>query len=305
LIGAVDIGGTKIAVGIVDDCGRVLARGECATESRRGFPDGLARIARMLRETASRAEAGLHGIGIGCTGPVDPMRGVLGSADLLPGWQNAPLVAELSSIFGLPAAMENDADAAALAESAWGAGRGKSRFLYVTIGTGIGVAVILDGVLYRGVDGFHPETGHQVIDAAGPLCYCGAHGCWEVLASGTALQARAEAMGLAGDREPAVARLCAMAEAGDSAARAAMDRHGYYLGLGLANLINVFCPDAIALGGGVMRSSHLFLDRVRQVVRECCALVPYQKAVLTPALLGADTALIGAAQVWRHRFQPC
>jgi glucokinase len=307
LIGAIDIGGTKIAVGLVADAGRIVARTECPTASERGFPDGLARMIAMLRDTAARADATLDGIGIGCTGPVDPFTGVLGSVDLLPGWQGGAIVAGLAEAFQVPVAMENDADAAGLAEAVWGAGRGKQRFLYVTVGTGIGVAIILDGALYRGVDGFHPEIGHMVIDASGPPCYCGARGCWEILASGPALLAWAKtriAPGPAGDGELTMKRVCELAEAGQPVALEVMDRQGYYLGLGLANLVNTFCPDMIALGGGVMESGHLFLDRARQVIRQCCTLVPFEKAEVARASLGSDTALAGAAQVWHHRFEP-
>lgn len=305
MIGAIDIGGTKIAVGIVDAGGRIVSRAECPTAPRRGFPDGLARMIAMLRETAAGAGADLHGIGVGCTGPVDPVSGVLGSVDLLPGWQGGAIVAGLSEAFHVPVAMENDADAAGLAEAMRGAGRGKRRFLYVTVGTGIGVAIILDGTLYRGVDGAHPEIGHQVIDASGPPCYCGARGCWEILASGPAILAWAQthiAADHPGNGELTMKRICELAEAGNPAARAAMDRQGYYLGLGLANLVTTFCPDTIALGGGVMESSRLFLDRARQVIRQCCTLVPCDKAEVALASLGADTALAGAAEVWRHRF---
>ena len=305
MIGAIDIGGTKIAVGLVDGNGRIIDRAEGPTAPERGFPDGLQRTVAMLRETAARTGAKLHGIGIGCTGPVDPFTGVLGTVDLLPGWQGGAIEAELSDAFHVPVAMENDADAAGLAEAVWGAGRGKRRFLYVTVGTGIGAAIILDGALYRGVDGSHPEIGHQVIDASGPPCYCGARGCWEILASGPAILAwaktRIDAEHL-GNSEQAMQRLCELAEAGEPAALAVMDRQGYYLGLGLANLVSTFCPDMIALGGGVMRSSHLFLDRARQVVRQCCTMVPFEKAELVLTSLGADTALAGAAQVWHHRF---
>jgi glucokinase len=305
MIGAIDIGGTKLAVGILDAGGRIVSRAECPTAPRRGFPDGLARMIAMLRETAARAGAELQGIGIGCTGPVDPVTGVLGSVDLLPGWQGGAIVAGLAEAFHVPVAMENDADAAGLAEAMRGAGRGKRRFLYVTVGTGIGVAIILDGEIYRGVDGSHPEIGHQVIDASGPPCYCGARGCWEILASGPAILAWAQTHIAAehpGDGELTMKRVCELAEAGDSAALAAMDRQGYYLGLGLANLVTTFCPDTIALGGGVMESSRLFLGRARQVIRQCCTLVPFDKAELALASLGADTALAGAAEVWQHRF---
>jgi len=298
LIGAIDIGGTKVAVGVVDSDGRIVRRAECPTAPERGFPDGLGRTIGMLREVAANAE--LQGIGIGCTGPVDPFTGVLGSVDLLPSWQGGALVAGLAEAFHVPVAMENDADAAGLAEAVWGQGRGKRRFLYVTVGTGIGVSIILDGALYRGVDGSHPEIGHQVIDASGPPCYCGARGCWESLVAGPALLAYAKSR--LGDAALTGARIAEMAEAGDPAALAVMERQGYYLGLGLANLVTIFCPDMIALGGGVMQSSHLFLERARQVIRQCCTMVPFEKAELAMASLGADTALAGAAQVWHYRF---
>lgn len=297
MIGALDIGGTKIAAAMVDRQGRILTRAECPTESERGFPDGLRRMVAMLREVAARAGTQMEGIGIGCTGPVDPFTGVLGTVDLLPGWQGGAIVDGLQQAFGVPTAMENDADAAGLAEARWGAGQGKRRFLYVTVGTGIGVAMILDGALYRGVDGFHPEIGHHVIDASGPPCYCGACGCWEILASGPAIEAWAGG-GLS------LKRICAMAEARDAHALEAMERLGFYLGVGLANLVIMLCPDMIALGGGVMEASRLFLDRARQVVRQHCSLVPFDKAELVVASLGADTPLAGAAQVWYHRFRP-
>ncbi len=298
LTGAIDIGGTKIAAALVDSEGRIISQAERPTESQRGFPDGLARTVALLRDLIRETGAKLGGIGIGCTGPVDPFTGILGTVDLLPGWQGGALVDGLAEAFQVPVAMENDADAAGLAEAVWGAGRGKRRFLYVTVGTGIGVSIILDGVLYRGVDGSHPEIGHQVIDASGPLCYCGAHGCWESLASGPAVAVWAKTrMG-----DLTTEQICRKAESGDPAALEVMERQGYYLGLGLANLVTIFCPDMIALGGGVMKSGHLFLDRARQVVRQICTLVPADKAELAIAKLGADTPLVGAAQVWHHRF---
>lgn len=299
MVGAIDIGGTKIAVCLVDHEARIRSRAECPTASERGFPDGLGRMITMLREAARNAGTEIEGIGIGCTGPIDPFTGILGTVDLLPGWQGGALGPALAEAFGVSVAMENDADAAGLAEAVWGAGRDKRRFLYVTVGTGIGVSIILDGVLYRGVDGSHPEIGHQVIDASGPTCYCGARGCWESLASGPAIAAWAKTR-ITG--EPNGKQLCAMAESGDPAALAVMERQGYYLGLGLANLVTTFCPDMIALGGGVMESAHLFLDRARQVIRQISTLVPNGKAEIVVATLGADTPLIGAAQVWHHRF---
>ena len=157
-IGAVDIGGTKIAVGVVDDSGRVLARSEALTQSAGIWPQALTRIAGMLREAARKANATLIGIGIGSTGPVDPLAGKFELLDTIPQWSGASPVEDLAREFGVSVAMENDADAGALAEASWGAAKNKSRLIYITVGTGIGGGMIFDGHLYRGVDGAHPEV---------------------------------------------------------------------------------------------------------------------------------------------------
>ena len=307
MIGAVDIGGTKIAVGMVDEAGRVLARTECPTAPERGLGDGLARMIAMLRETAARAGGELRGIGVGCTGPVNPLAGIIGNVDFLPGWEGADLVSELSSAFDVTVAVENDADAAALGEAAWGAGRGVRSFVYVTVGTGIGAGLVLDGRLYRGVQGAHPEIGHHVIDPAGPPCSCGAHGCWESLASGPALARWMKDNTLAGARagETLDAEIiCAAAESGDPDALRAVAREGHYLGLGLANLVTLFTPEVIALGGGLMRSHHLFWKSIQETIRATCGLVPFEHVRLVPAALGPETVLAGAARAWLYRYQP-
>jgi glucokinase len=184
VIGAVDIGGTKIAVGIVDDLGKVAARWLP--------PIGPVRRLRELggcpavapdRPPAPGGEAG-RSIGIGSTGWLFPFTGEFGDVDFFPGWKGCNQVKDLGREFGVQVALENDGDASALGEAAWGAGRGKSRLIYVTVGTGIGGGIILDGKLYRGAERAHPEIGHHVIDASGPQCTCGFRGCWEALATG-------------------------------------------------------------------------------------------------------------------------
>ena len=303
-IGAVDIGGTKIAVGMVDENGRVLSKMESPTDPER-YADGLDRIAAMLRETAKNAGVEISGIGIGSTGPVDPIAGEFGDVDFLPGWRQKKPVADLERIFSVCVALENDADAAALAEASWGAGRNKSRLVYVTVGTGIGGGVVLDGRLYRGVDGAHPELGHHVIDPSGPPCSCGFRGCWEALAAGPGMAEwfRSQVPANYPGRESVSARdICRLAQQGDELALRSVDREAYYLGLGLANLINLFTPDAIVLSGSVLKSSFLFLDGIRSVIARGCRFVPFEKAELTMASLGEDANLIGAARVWHHRF---
>lgn len=317
-MGAVDIGGTKIAAAAVSADGRILARDEmptCPPEAGGkpvSFDTAMTSVSRMLEHVRSTAKVEFSGIGIGCTGPVDPGTGEVGDVEFLPGWSGCNPVARLSQRFEMEAALENDADAAALGEVQWGAGRGKRSVVCVTVGTGIGGGIILDGRLYRGVGGAHPEIGHHVIDASGPQCFCGATGCWEVLAAGPAIvnQFLSEQ---SGSRDPSceaesgttlTARaVCDLARAGEPSAMRVIAREGRYLGIGIANLVGLFTPELIVLSGSVMESSDLFLPEIRQVIRRNCGLVPSHKVELTLASLGRDAPLIGAAAILSHRHQ--
>src|SRR4029077_14044042 len=231
-----------------DDHGPVRAKVESPTAGERGYADGLTRITSTLREAARKAGAEISGIGIGSTGWVFPFSGEFGDVDFLPTWKGCNPVADLSRAFGVRVALENDGDAAALGEAAWGAARGKRRLIYVTVGTGIGGGIVLDGQLYRGVDRAHPEMGHHVIDASGPACTCGFRGCWEALATGPAMAAwyKSNAGGDgAGGKELGAKEIFQLAREGDACARRAVERETCYLGLGLANLIGLFVPDMI------------------------------------------------------------
>lgn len=307
MVGGVDIGGTKIAVGVIDSIGGVLAKNECPTNESRGFDHAMREVTTLLRQCADQAQVKIHGIGIGSAGPLDAGTGVLGNVNNLPSWAGGNPVEFLSREFGVPAALENDADAAALGELYWGAGKSKMRVLYVTVGTGIGVSVILDGKVYRGVDGCHPEIGHHIIDPAGPPCTCGVRGCWESLAAGPAMATwlRENAPAEAAKRNRNAREIFSNAQNSDEWAKRAVEREAYYLGIGLANLITIFAPETIILGGGVMKSAHLFLDRMREVIRQNCKLVPADRVEIALASLGSDAGLIGAAQVWHHRFERC
>ena len=306
MIGAVDIGGTKIAVGQVDGNGRLLSQLESPTDADRGYEHALRRIEEMLRETAKAAGEEMKGVGIGCTGPVYPLSGEIGNVQFLPGWEGKNLVADLGRIFGTSVAMENDADAVALGEALCGAGRGRKSLIFVTVGTGIGGGIILNDQLYRGVDYSHPEIGHHVIDASGPRCYCGAHGCWEVLARGPAMVEWFTAQtsnGFSRTENLTAKGICELARKKNELAFRTIEREAYYLGLGLANLITLFTPEVIVLGGSVMKSLPLFWDGIWKTIAANCGEVPFEKTILASASLGADAALIGAAQVWHHRFR--
>lgn len=303
MIGAVDIGGTKIAVGMVDDTGRVQSRLESPPDQ--GYAHAINRITSMLQEAAFSAQSKLTGIGIGCTGPVYPRTGEIGNVNFFPAWEGQNPVRDLEDRFSVKVAMENDADAAALGEAGWGAGRNKSRLIYVTVGTGIGGGVILDGRIYRGVNNSHPEFGHHMIDPTGPPCLCGFHGCWESLAAGPAMVAWATNVAPPDYphlKELSAKRICELAMQGETLALRAVERETYYLGLGLANLVTLFVPDAIVLGGSVMKSAGLFLEGVRKLIRESCKFVPWERTELSLASLGDDSNLIGAARVWHYHF---
>jgi glucokinase len=305
MIAAVDIGGTKIAVGMVDDNGRVLYQQQCPTDAPGGYRKALGNTERMLRAASQTVGTPITGIGIGSTGPVYPFTGEFGNVDFFPQWCGENPVKDLQNIFNVTVAMENDADAAALAEASWGAGRNKKRLVYVTVGTGIGVGLIFDGRVYRGVDQSHPEIGHHVIDASGPLCSCGFHGCWESFAAGPGLVAWMR-RSVPGDyphgAHLTAKRIFELARTGDEWAKRAVEHEARYLGLGLANLVTLFVPDAIVLGGSVMKSADLLLDGAREIIAASCKFVPFEKTEIALASLGEDTNLIGAARVWHSRY---
>ena len=301
MIGALDIGGTKIAAGMVDEDGHVLASMSCPTDPAAGLDDAVQRMVDMLRQTAREAGKTLTGIGIGCTGPVFPELGTLGKVEFMPSWEGANLVKILSAYMGVSVAIENDADAAALGEWAWGAGGNTQNFLLVTVGTGIGAGLVLNGQLYRGVSSAHPEIGHHVIDPTGPLCFCGAHGCWESLSSGPALERWAQVQHPR-TQTLSAREICKLAEHGDPNALAAVQHTARYFALGLANLVTLFVPECIALGGGLMQAYPLFKDEVETTIQTNCGLVPHEKVRVVPVALGAQSGLIGAARVWMSRY---
>jgi glucokinase len=259
----------------------------------------------MLQDAIQRCDADIIGIGIGSTGPVYPFTGEFGDVNFFPHWKGESLVRDLEHAFKVSAAIENDADAAALAEAGWGAGQNKSRLVYVTVGTGIGTGIILDGQVYRGVDQAHPEIGHHVIDPSGPQCDCGFHGCWESLAAGPAIAAwmkKNAPPNYAYLADVSAKHVCELARQGDDLAKRAVEREAYYLGLGLANLVAMYVPDTIVLSGSVMKSADLFLPTIRKIIAGSCRFVPYDKSDLAMASLGDDTNLIGAGRVWYYRF---
>lgn len=305
MIAAVDIGGTKIAVGMIDGDGKVLARMECPTNPDGGYANALRNITELLRAVAQTAHSQISGIGIGSTGPVYPLTGEFGDVNFFPKWKGENPVKDLSHMFQVKVAIENDGDAAALGEAGWGAGRNKKKLIYVTIGTGIGTGLLFDGQLYRGVDQSHPEIGHHLVDPSGPMCVCGFRGCWESLAAGPAMVAWLEKNAPPDYPHRAgltAKKICELAQHGDDWAMRAVENESHYLGLGMANLVTMFVPEIIVLGGSVMKSSLLFVEGIQKAIAASCRLVPFERTELALASLGEDSNLIGAARVWYYRF---
>jgi glucokinase len=298
-LGAIDIGGTKIAVGLVTESGHLLDWVSLPTRPEQPYSVALGDVMIALENLIQTNKATLRGIGIGVTGRIIPASGMLQNNQFLPNWGARYPAQDLSAHFSIPTAIENDADSAALAEYQWGAGAGAERLIYVTISTGIGGGIMLHGKLYRGVEDSHPEIGHHSIDPNGPLCFCGANGCWERMASSTALTVWARENG--GEADWDARAICDLAELGNSVARQAVAREAHYLGIGLANLITMFSPDHIILGGGLMQRWDLFRENVEATIRGQCGLVPLQKIHVTNSQL-QHTGLLGAAAIWIHHY---
>jgi glucokinase len=282
----------------------VIAYQVLPTQPELPFATGMEAITRVLQGLSGQKSASiplnLLGIGIACTGQVDPLEGTVLRNGFLPTWVGQNPSNWLDEQFGLQVALENDADAAALAEWRLGAGQGAQRFVYITVSTGIGGGLIFSGQLYRGANGVHPEIGHHTIDPDGPTCFCGNRGCWEMFASGPALHRRFQALRpvFTGDAR----QVCDLAEAGDALAQRAVQAHAEMLGIGLANLITLYAPDVIALGGGLMRRANLFMPVIQETIPQRSTLVPPGRTRLALCQFAVDSSLIGAAMVWEHRY---
>ena len=289
----IDIGATKIAVGAVEGSGAIVARTAFPTEAAAGFDRALRRILAAIDETVSAAgwrRGELAGVGIGCAGPVNPLRGTIDNPYTLPTWDNWDIVTPLATALGVSAFLENDGDAALLGEAFAGAARGCESAVMLTFGTGIGSGVLLDGRLYRGCQGEHPEMGHIPVDADGPGCYCGRKGCLESLASGAAITAAGRVSGFDDSRD-----VFAAAVKGDAAARRIVDRAVRATGVAAWTILHTFMPQRIVFGGGIADEHfELFAVPFREAIA-AATMVPRPHVSVVKAQLGQDAGLVGAA----------
>jgi glucokinase len=304
---AIDIGGTKLAAGIVDAEGRILERGEVPTHATKGLEPVLDRIIGLGKDLLSRPEVSdvqVHRIGVGCAGPVDIKAGLVFNPPNLPGWNRVPLVDRLQRAIGLPTVLENDANAAGLGEYRYGAGRGARSIVYLTVSTGIGGGIILDGKIWHGLKDAAGEVGHMTVCPDGPLCGCGNRGCLEAMSSGPNIARRArEAMNsgrktrLSEIPNFTSADVAQLAEDGDPVAREVWDESVCYLGIGVAAVITILAPERVVIGGGVTRAGNVLFQPLRGQVRQRVKLVPVDSVPILPATLGPDVGILGAAAV--------
>jgi glucokinase len=302
---AFDIGGTKLAAAVVTPDGAAHGLVVEPTPHTGDWRRATERLFDMGRRALRKADAGrVRAVGIACGGPLDAPSGLLMSPPHLPGWAEVPIGPLAADAFGVPFALENDATAAALAEYRFGAGRGTGTMLYLTVSTGVGGGAIVNGTLHRGAAGNGGEFGHLTVRRGGRLCACGRRGCVEAYASGTSIAERAREA-LATGRPSALAALpvltaadvVAAAAGGDRLAQAVWAETVDLLGAAIADLVNVFEPDLVVLGGGVTRSGAMLLDPVRELVaRE--AMPPAARAARVElAALGDLVGVIGAGLI--------
>jgi glucokinase len=302
---AVDVGGTHIRVAVYGSLGIIPDR-VTRIPTQQPEESALDRLQNQISDFWPEDEQ-VAGIGIAVPGPVDQKEGIIFSAPNIPGWVNLPLRSILEERFAVPVSLGNDANLAALGEWKYGAGQGHHHLLYMTISTGIGGGVICDDRLILGARGLANELGHVTIDPDGPICSCGRPGHLEAFSSGTAI-ARYVANQLAAGAcsslphipTPTARQISQAAQAGDPLAQAALERAGRYLGIGLANFVEVFNPSIVILGGGVSQSGTYLWEPMRAAMQKAVMSPEYlHNLVIVPAALGDDAGLLGALALGR------
>ena len=299
----IDIGGTKLATVVADNTGHILNKVRRPTLAERGPEYALQLLFDMVHETIELAgleRTTISAIGVSCGGPLDTETGIVYSPPNLPGWDALPLKAKLESEFQVPVIIENDANASALAEYRFGGGRGYNAVLYMTMSTGIGGGIVLDGQVYHGANDSAGEVGHQILLPDGPPCGCGKRGCLEALCSGPAIARRAQAavrnektsattlLDLADGRVEDVRseHVLEAARQGDVLGLQLVEETGYYMGWGIANLVNILNPDIVLLGTIAIAAGDLLLNPIRKTVSEFAMTRPAEAVKIAPAQLG-------------------
>ena len=297
----IDIGGTKLATVVADKDGNILQKVRKPTESEKGPRHAVQLLLAMVDEVIDLAELrreNISGIGVSCGGPLDTKTGIIYSPPNLPGWDALPLKEMIESEFHIPTIIENDANASALAETRFGGGRGYDYVLYMTMSTGIGGGIVANGEIYHGANDSAGEVGHQILLPDGPLCGCGQYGCLEALCSGPAIARRAQEAIIDQPHTQILAHADGQIDAvrsehvlqaardGDALAMALVEETAYYMGWGIANLVNILNPQIVLLGTIAVAAGDLLLDPIRRTVTEMAMQRPLETVKIMPAELG-------------------
>ena len=306
----IDLGGTNIATGVIDENYKIIGRGKVKTRAPRpaeAIFDSIKEAVDMAVVNAGISYDEITSVGVGTPGSVNKDTGAIEFSNNLK-FHNVPAKAMLEERLKKPVYLENDANAAALGEAVAGSGHGVKNFVAVTLGTGVGSGIIIDGKIYRGSNFCGGEMGHMVINVDGIPCNCGRKGCWEKYASATALVSQAvEAM--QGDKASLLWQTCDgdlnkvdgksifdAVDLGDETAKAVVNRYLYYVSIGIANVVNALQPETVCVGGGISGQGEKILQPIRDMVKaERYSVYAENQANIVPALLGNDAGIIGAA----------
>ncbi|ESX27189.1 ROK family protein [Mesorhizobium sp. LSJC264A00] len=311
---AFDLGGTALRGALVESDGRIVAHASAPTLAGAGSEAVIGQIVALAGTLLKEhPQANVAGIGVGAPGPLDPKAGIVIAPPTLAGWHDVPLIDILGRHFGLPVRLENDANAAALGEWRFGAGRGSGSLVFVTVSTGIGGGVVADGHIYHGRRGLAAEIGHMTITGEGDRCFCGAIGCFEAVASGTALGRRATRLTapgdgsllrrLSNDGDVSARHVVEAAKAGDANALDLIEAEAQWLGIGFTNLLHLYSPDLIVMGGGLSNGFDLLAPSIRAVIQQR-AMPAYRDVPIVQAELGDRAGLIGAASLILWEGEP-
>jgi len=306
----VDLGGTNVRAAVVGRDGKIVSEYRTDSLAMEGPKVTIGRIVMAITTAIDRSGLPLDdiaGIGMGVPGTHRSAEGIVLWSPNFKDWDGVQLLAPIVEAIGLPAIMGNDANVAAFGEYTFGAGTGAKCMVMFTLGTGIGSGLIIDGEIYTGVSEAAPELGHHIILAGGPVCGCGRHGCLEALARRDAICDRAAQKSSLGrptlltemsggdltNLTPAI--IAEAAAKGDQVAIETLDETGYYIGIGVANAINILNPDKVIIGGGIARAGDLLFDPIRRTVAINALAIPLEACEILPAALGDDAGILGAA----------
>ena len=295
----VDLGGTNLRSALLSPAGDLLDKYSEATRASDGWKKVVLRLIDNIKrqqESATRKGLSVAAVGVGAPGIIQGDTGIVVKSPNFPDWNNLPLKTELERALDLPVTIENDANAAALGEQWRGAGKGIGSMILLTLGTGVGGGIVLNNQIWQGADGMAGELGHMTIIPDGRLCGCGNSGCLEMYASARGIvQSYRERKDHASAEEITSEQIYEAAGKGDPDALAVMHGMGRMLGIGIANLINIFNPEMIVIGGRVKDAWPLFIEATREEIRKRSFEVPAARTKIVPSRLGDEAGLVGAA----------